>query len=305
MAKFCGKCGTKLDEATGLCPNCDAARIEASSIQKKPPERTEQKQETVQEAEKPLSKKEEKQKRKADKKAAKKARKKEKRAQMTFGQKIKTFFVKVVITLFCLTILVGVGASVLVYFDIVDIPLIDTIMDETGIKIVTGSNSGYVQIGGKFTSVKVTDSDSAIAAAQEAAENSGLGSAGNELSVININTIDGVTYYRLQQNYKGIPVYGRTFIVSADDLGNTQSLVTNGINIDNVDTSKSIHLEEAKAIIKNYLDKTYKSGSISVFNNYTEIIYTFSDDKSIFAYKFNAMVDNDLYEVFLGIEEKV
>lgn len=23
MAKFCGKCGTKLDEQTGKCPNCD------------------------------------------------------------------------------------------------------------------------------------------------------------------------------------------------------------------------------------------------------------------------------------------
>ena len=23
MAKFCGKCGTKLDEQTGKCPNCE------------------------------------------------------------------------------------------------------------------------------------------------------------------------------------------------------------------------------------------------------------------------------------------
>lgn len=29
MAKFCGKCGTRPDEATGLCPKCDAARIPA------------------------------------------------------------------------------------------------------------------------------------------------------------------------------------------------------------------------------------------------------------------------------------
>lgn len=27
MAKFCGKCGTKLDETTGLCPNCNAEKI--------------------------------------------------------------------------------------------------------------------------------------------------------------------------------------------------------------------------------------------------------------------------------------
>lgn len=27
MAKFCGKCGSKLDQTTGLCPNCDADKI--------------------------------------------------------------------------------------------------------------------------------------------------------------------------------------------------------------------------------------------------------------------------------------
>lgn len=29
MAKFCGKCGSKLDEITGLCPSCDAEKTEA------------------------------------------------------------------------------------------------------------------------------------------------------------------------------------------------------------------------------------------------------------------------------------
>ena len=27
MAKFCGKCGSKLDKTTGLCPKCDADKI--------------------------------------------------------------------------------------------------------------------------------------------------------------------------------------------------------------------------------------------------------------------------------------
>ena len=26
MAKFCGKCGAKLDETTGLCPNCSQSK---------------------------------------------------------------------------------------------------------------------------------------------------------------------------------------------------------------------------------------------------------------------------------------
>lgn len=35
MAKFCGKCGTKLDEVTGLCPNCDAEKMEQTNKKKR------------------------------------------------------------------------------------------------------------------------------------------------------------------------------------------------------------------------------------------------------------------------------
>lgn len=124
MAKFCGKCGTKLDEATGLCPNCDAARIEASSVQKKPPERTEQKQEVAHETEKPLGKKEEKKKRKAEKKAAKKAKKKEKRAKLTTGQKVRRFFLKLFLWLILLVVLAGGTIGGLSYMGIIDIPFL-------------------------------------------------------------------------------------------------------------------------------------------------------------------------------------
>ena len=35
MAKFCGKCGSKLDQTTGLCPECDADKIERNKRKKK------------------------------------------------------------------------------------------------------------------------------------------------------------------------------------------------------------------------------------------------------------------------------
>lgn len=306
MAKFCGKCGAKLDEATGLCPNCDADKLYESKAKPESDEAPKPKKNTVPETEKPLSKKEAKKKRKADKKAAKKAKKKEKWAKLTFGQKVRKIFTKFIAIVLCLVILLSIISGTLVYFDIVDVPVISTVMDKMGIKDIPEPDIGHIQIGGKFTSINVVDSDSAIAAAQEVAKNSGLENAANELSVANINAVDGITYYRLQQNYNGIPVYGRTFIISADDSGNTQSLISNSIDIDDVDTSKTLSLEEAKTIIKNYLDTTIKSssGSTIVFNSYSEIIYTFSNVSPVFAYKFNAMVENELYDIFLGVEEK-
>ena len=35
MAKFCGKCGTKLDEKTGLCPKCEKENIAQENVKQK------------------------------------------------------------------------------------------------------------------------------------------------------------------------------------------------------------------------------------------------------------------------------
>lgn len=307
MANYCGKCGAKLDETTGLCPKCDADKLNKQTPKSESIETPTPKQDTVLESANPLSKKEAKENRKADKKASKKAKRKEKWAAMTFGQKVGYFFSKVIAFFLSLAILLSMILAIFVYFDIIDVPVISIIMDTMGIKDVPEPDGEFIQIGGKFTSVIVVDSDSAIAAAQEVAKNVGLGSAANELSVANINTVDGVTYYRLQQNYNGIPVYGRTFIVSADVLGNTQSLSSNSIVIDEVDTSMTIPLDEAKAIIENYLNSTFKASEDDgpvVFDNYSEVIYTFSEEQPAYAYRFYATIGDELYDVFLGVAEK-
>lgn len=128
MAKFCGKCGAKLDEATGLCPNCDADKLNERSEKPESVETPKPKQDMVSESEKPLSKKEAKKKRKADKKAAKKARKKEKWAAMTTGQKARRFFLRLIATLLVASILVVGILGALGYFGVVDIPIVNSIL---------------------------------------------------------------------------------------------------------------------------------------------------------------------------------
>jgi len=187
MAKFCGKCGTKLDEATGLCPNCDAAKIETSSVQKKPPERTEQKQDAVQKEEKPLSKKEEKKKRKADKKAAKKAKKKEKRAKLTTGQKVRRFFLKLMISLFLIVALGCLAIGGLSYYGVVDIPLVDEVLTTFGLDTNTGgsvdeykvdspdADSYYENNSNIVSEIATNDSDDVLTEAEAYAELTGRG----------------------------------------------------------------------------------------------------------------------------------
>lgn len=124
MAKFCGKCGAKLDEATGLCPNCDADKLNKQTETPEAVEKPKPKQDTASEPKKPLSKKEAKKQRKADKKAAKKAKKKEKWASMTFGQKARRFFLKLFLWLILLVVIAGGAIAGLSYMSIIDIPVL-------------------------------------------------------------------------------------------------------------------------------------------------------------------------------------
>lgn len=136
MAKFCGKCGFELDEATGLCPNCDTVKVEGSFVQEEPIEIPDPKQEVVQASEEPLSKKDEKKKRKADKKAAKKAKKKEKRMKLTTGQKVHRFFLKLLLYLVLLVVLAGGLIGGLFYLGVLNIPFLSDFNKENLIKVV-------------------------------------------------------------------------------------------------------------------------------------------------------------------------
>ena len=123
MAKFCGKCGAKLDDVTGYCPNCDAEKyvqpivsndtesgVEDSYVEIKPSNNGFKK----------ASKKQQKIQNKADKKM----QKVQKKANRTLGQKFKSFLVKFLIILLVLSILAGGVTTLLAYFHWVEVPVI-------------------------------------------------------------------------------------------------------------------------------------------------------------------------------------
>ena len=93
MQKYCTKCGSRIDEKTGLCPNCD----------------------------KHLSKKEI----KTARAQRKKTSKKEKKETLTTGKRIKRFLLKVFIGALILTVTaIGISGSA-VFFGYADIPIIN------------------------------------------------------------------------------------------------------------------------------------------------------------------------------------
>lgn len=135
MAKFCGKCGTKLDEATGLCPNCDANQMNKKTGRPEEVEKTKQKQDTTSEPKKPLSKKGEKT---AQGRKENGEEDQEKCTLWSTGKKKSKFLLKVILILLILTVLLVGAMGALVYFDIADIPAIENIIEH--IELLSDNN---------------------------------------------------------------------------------------------------------------------------------------------------------------------
>lgn len=135
MSKFCGKCGSRLDEQTGKCPNCDK-NANDSQVNDNPAtdNYSEQTTNNTNIKDKKLTKKEIKSAKKAEKKQAKKDRKKAKRASMSIGQKIRRFFLKLLLFVLLLAVLAAGVTGTLVYYKVVDVPVINKLLTSVGLE---------------------------------------------------------------------------------------------------------------------------------------------------------------------------
>lgn len=118
--------------------------------------------------------------------------------------------------------------------------------------------SKFTALTGNFTNIAVTDGESAIAAAQDASAMLGFENAADELTSKNTTVSGEYTYYRLQQNYQGIPVYGRTFVVAADAQGNARGITANASDTDtSVSLEASLTQEQAEASVAQYIEDNF------------------------------------------------
>lgn len=110
MTKFCRKCGSKLDDTTNLCLNCDAGKIKRHYNKK-----TDGKVFVFKEDDLDIREK------KRTLKVGKKVAKKKKRANWSTGKKVRRFFLKLILTVLLLVIFAVGITGTLVYFDVVNI----------------------------------------------------------------------------------------------------------------------------------------------------------------------------------------
>lgn len=148
MAKFCGKCGTKLDENTGFCPNCDVDKIKKMQSQEESYKNNEQ---SGGASESQLSKKEMRKQNQVDQKEAKKVRK----SSWSLGQRIRKIIYKFSLIVLLVIALVGGTVGALEYFDIIDIPVVGKFLNKVGLKPM--NYDGFEDIN--FENYKIEPSD--------------------------------------------------------------------------------------------------------------------------------------------------
>lgn len=207
MAKFCGKCGARLDEKTGLCPKCNPEEPKKNS----------------------------------------KLRKKDNNAS-----KGKRIFLKCILIFVFVCVVIFGAYCLLIYNEFIEMP---EFMDDLGFvnKNTDDNIQNIVALEGRFSNQSITDDASAIAAVQSISKELGYENAFNELKPYISTSIGDEYYYRLQQYYKGIPVYGRYVVVVASKSGEALGLTTDVLDIPN-DISVSAKLTDlqVESIIKEY-----------------------------------------------------
>lgn len=114
---------------------------------------------------------------------------------------------------------------------------------ETSMEILDLSEFGF----------QATNSDEALEVLGSLTGVLNIDSAGDELSLKNENAVGDSTYYRFQQEYQGLMVYGRSIVLSTDAEGNAQLLAGNLVDMSVADTEAQIDKETAISYALNYL----------------------------------------------------
>lgn len=115
----------------------------------------------------------------------------------------------------------------------------------------------------KLDNVKINSTEAAIAFSKELGKELGYENALSELTEKITTTVDGDSYYRLQQNYQGIPVYGKTVVYTTDSHGSVTSVTGNVVDvIQTINVNPTITQSQLMDSIKKYVEENLEIDSI-------------------------------------------
>lgn len=163
----------------------------------------------------------------------------------------------------------------------------------------TSSNEATAEVQGKAPSAQEI-----IAKMSRASEEYGFENALSELELQSETSINGDTYFRLQQNYQGIPVYGRSAVYVTDSSGEMVSASGNLFDIEEtLDLSLSLSNEDIITACTDYFgedDKIDNSTIESVIPEDALCVYNLFGHEPCLAYNSTVAVNGVLYQVLVS-----
>lgn len=155
------------------------------------------------------------------------------------------------------------------------------------------SDSNYVSIDCDVLEITVTDDESAIKAIENVAESLGISDVDKELKIDNVTDVNQEKYYRMQQYYNDIPVYGKDIVLAVDDSGMATTVTSNVDPItETVDINATVSQKDVEKTISQYFTKVLKKGddfnySIPELKKEQQYIYKTEKGDFVLAYLVN------------------
>ena len=172
--------------------------------------------------------------------------------------------------------------------------------------LMAGASLSYLR--GQFTDIDINDTSSAIQAAKAASIELGFENALDDLSGFISTPVGDNTIYRMRQNFKGIPVYGRYVIVTALDNGEAASIITDAKDIrEDIDLHPSVEEKQVYEKVKEYAmynwGTVYDDLTISGLSDSSLVIYDMDEsEEACLAYQLYAENGGNEYEIVVDAD---
>lgn len=153
-------------------------------------------------------------------------------------------------------------------------------------------NGDFSLLSGDFDTT-IASSDDALSFIAAYSDTIGITNAQNELSLINENTINDITYYKFQQVVNDIPVYGNQLILSVGSDG-VADTISGGFTPISVNTTPDISKGQAEDFVKSSLgtDASLLSSELTI------LPHTDAGDAKL-VYKIDAVNSEESNEYFI------
>ncbi len=170
-------------------------------------------------------------------------------------KKILKFLRKLLWMVLILAMIAIASLEALIYFDVIEMPSKEDVVEWVkNLKMKfereteDSEQQDFQNLTGGFTDRKIIDEKSALAAIEDMGDVIGIGNVQEELTNCRTDVVFDNAYYRFQQEYEGIPIYGRNVIVSADKDGNSLSLTGNYLDHGDTELEVTPKINEEEAV---------------------------------------------------------